>query len=103
MNTQHTPAPWKVISDPSHYDTLSTVIAGDSRDTGTRRGAPAWQMQVEVGGFAEFREQEANARLIAAAPDMLEALKTAVAYPLTDDWYQQANDAIAKATRKEQA
>jgi hypothetical protein len=41
-----------------------------------------------------------NARLIAAAPDLLEALKAAVAYPITGNWYEQAEAAIAKAEGK---
>ncbi len=47
---------------------------------------------------------EANARLIAAAPDLLEACKTLVGLPNTEDWLarlrlavEQARAAIAKA------
>ena len=63
----HTPAPWIAERDPCHFDTLSTVTA-----------APNGRMIVQVGGTAAFAgrvaEQEANTRLIAAAPDLLAAL-----------------------------
>ena len=67
----HTPGPWMIEADPCHYDTLSTVVGGESQ----QRKSRIWrQVHVEVGGFAEVAEQEANARLIAAAPDLYEAL-----------------------------
>lgn len=45
----------------------------------------------------DWRTKEANARLIAAAPDLLEALKLAVSY----GWeHPSALDAIAKAEGK---
>ena len=40
---------------------------------------------------------EANAHLIAAAPDLLEALKAATSFPLSDSWVPAALAAIAKA------
>lgn len=73
----HTPGPWMIEADPCHYDTLSTVVGGESQ----QRKSRIWrQVHVEVGGFAEVAEQEANARLIAAAPDLYEALADASFY-----------------------
>ena len=53
----------------------------------------------------EFLQAEANARLIAAAPDLLEALREIFhdakqgAIPNDDDeWWKKASTAIAKAT-----
>ena len=40
---------------------------------------------------------ETNARLIAAAPDLLEALRAATSFPLSDSWVPAAIAAIAKA------
>lgn len=65
MNARHTPGPWTAERDPCHFDTLSSIRAGD--------GA----LCVEVGGKADPPVQEANARLIAAAPDLIDALGTA--------------------------
>jgi len=61
-----------IEADPCHYDTLSTVVGGESQ----QRKSRIWrQVHVEVGGFAEVAEQEANARLIAAAPDLAEVAR----------------------------
>lgn len=70
METKHTPGPWLAACDPMHYDTLSTVVAGEMR---AKR--PDQRMIVQVGGFAGPAEQEANTRLIAAAPELLEACR----------------------------
>ena len=65
----HTPGPWAAECDPSHFDTLSTVVAGAKRKS---KGIDR-QMIVQVGGWADWREQEANTRLIASAPELLAA------------------------------
>ena len=70
----HTPGPWKAIRDPCHYDTLSTVIGGLHEK---RRGLEH-QLIVQVGGW-DVDQQEANTRLIAAAPELLEALEAVMA------------------------
>lgn len=64
--SKHTPGPWRVYCDPCHYDTASDVKS----DCG--------QFFASVGGKSGWQEQEANARLIAAAPDLLEALEAIV-------------------------
>ena len=53
-----------------HYGSLSIVVAGEKSNK-----FPGYQMLVNVGGFAGVDEQEANARLIVSAPELLEALK----------------------------
>src|SRR5690606_10253766 len=67
MKTELTPGPWEAKRDPAHYDTLSTVVGGEDRPNSN--GQPNRRLIVQVGGFADWREQEANARLIAASPD----------------------------------
>ena len=54
-----------------------------------------------AAAVACIAKQDANARLIAAAPDLLEALKAAEERPLCTegaDWWIQVRAAIAKAT-----
>ena len=63
-----TPGPWSIEADPYHFMTLSTVVAGEIGKEGFNR------MVVQVGGWNEWKEQEANAHLIAAAPDLYKAL-----------------------------
>lgn len=65
----HTPGPWKLDKDCGDFDTLA-VYAPDGRKIvfwGGRYNAPS-------------QEGEDNARLIAAAPDLLRLLKAAMAY-----------------------
>ena len=69
----HTPGPWNI----------KQASWGD-----------AWRVWTPSETFRTWIEYEPDARLIAAAPDMLEALERAVEY-LVDD--EQARDAIAKA------
>jgi len=73
---KHTPGPWEVRADPSHYDSFTTVVAG----SGEQRKGMLRELIVEIGGWAGIETAEANARLIAAAPDMLEALKSLLAF-----------------------
>ena len=65
MNTQHTPGPWAVGSEGGHIET-----------------ANAWRMSIAICYNKDSKADgvskeafEANARLIAAAPDLLEALQ----------------------------
>lgn len=74
MNTNFTPGPWKVESDPCAYDTLTTVTGGGSdRVLNLTR-----ELIVEVGGYAGYETAEANAALIAAAPEMYDEIETTI-------------------------
>jgi hypothetical protein len=88
MTTKHTPGPWKACRDICHFDTLSEVKS----DTGL--------IVAEVGGIG-VEDQAANTRLIAAAPELLEALQEIVT--ITDrkhDAWDRAKAAIAAAEGK---
>jgi hypothetical protein len=63
-NTHHTPAPWQV-SPYGNITSKSLVVA------------KVEQMPSKIPGDYES-EKQANARLIAAAPEMLQALERAV-------------------------
>lgn len=100
MNTKHTPGPWKA-------EGWKGIVVNDSNGH-TLALAPGCSYSIE--------EMAANARLIAAAPDLLEALQnviasTALPSAWSDDiseaqWQRQRLDecrdfaraAIAKAT-----
>jgi hypothetical protein len=93
--TKHTPGPWELSNDhkPSPY-----VI----RQVGRFGGLAS----VKFHGFNKTErareEQAANARLIAAAPDLLDALEEAIEVVGSwgDDgdpsWLERAKSAIAK-------
>jgi hypothetical protein len=64
MNTKHTPGPWFTdVADPAFVN--YNIYASDTK---------ICTMGIDMG----VEEEAANARLIAAAPDMLEALEIAL-------------------------
>ena len=63
---EHTPAPWKVAHRKG-----SIVVRGPATECIAVIPTPAW----DGYGISNPEEANANARLIAAAPDLLEALK----------------------------
>ena len=102
---KHTPGPWQLEADPCHVDSLTTVTGGQ-RMNAHPNAWPAHPLTVQVGGMASVKEAQANARLIAAAPELLAALERASAmlarFPQCDDAWKQARAAIAKAKGEEQ-
>lgn len=91
---KHTPGPWKFIGEVSE---VRTVTPDPTSQYGN--GTP-------IVSFSEWdlnsKEKQANARLIAAAPELLDALRAVrSSLPLTVDPTPleiQINAAIAKAT-----
>lgn len=68
-NTQHTPGPWTALGRDGYN---SIIIRAEH--------ASHWPALVpEFNEIARDPEQEANARLIAAAPDLIDALRDIVA------------------------
>lgn len=95
MTTKYTPGPWK-----ANLETYPPDIASDAGDV--------------AGCFetTEKEEQEANATLISAAPEMLAALQQAVARvelanaegdQILSAWLPEARAAIAKAEGRGEA
>lgn len=88
---QHTPGPWSAV-------TATHDIRGNELDF---QESVVQISQIPGGVIARMTmqaEREANARLIAAAPDMLEALLLMVR-GRPDKWaFDKARAAIAKAT-----
>ena len=89
MSTQHTKGPWRVQRQNPSPTTGEWMISG---------AKPGYLAEVRDCGSGDV---QANARLIAAAPDLLEALLRVlrdVASDGLDGWEDQARAAIAKAT-----
>jgi len=84
---QHTPGPWEIVE--REQDTPRIV-------------GPDGQADVAILGTGAHttEEEEANARLIAAAPDMLEALKYIVAWKPKDWNPETARDMATAAISK---
>lgn len=95
MSTKHTPGPWtfEKVTKPTRY--FEVHIPGDHPIAVGRSGGPD-----DVHAC-----DEANARLVAAAPEMLEALKAVDGYFEPNPkgvpaWLKQVRAAIAKADGK---
>lgn len=94
-NTQHTPRPWKIGTPPPNGEQTIGAYQG---------------LMVAVATTGSGTPTEANARLIAAAPELLEALQgvfnacllanedEAIPFELDGDLLDAASAAIAKAT-----
>lgn len=72
--TNHTPGPWSVV-EHDHAICVQTEAQNKTKYGASRYAA--------IGGFdrsdqAQLAEARANARLIAAAPDLLEALQALI-------------------------
>lgn len=87
--TDHTPGPWRAKD--------GEIVAADGDILGVVYRTEAWS-----SGEPVETEDQANARLIAAAPDLLEALKAFVAaddkqLAHTPETADRARSAIARA------
>jgi hypothetical protein len=96
MNTKHTPAPWAYA--PSH-----PAKANDTEHVIEMEGGSSPIAIVYSGGVGISHSQaQSNARLIAAAPELLDALvelmKPYNGQIQSADAYKKANSIIAKAT-----
>ena len=88
MSTKHTPGPWMSAASKNHPDFYSI----EKRDGDGRLADDICFLTLKKG-----EEGMANARLIAAAPDLLEALELLL-HDRTPWTVQCAKEAIAKAT-----
>lgn len=99
MEAKHTPGPWQFVKDEVKIHGCLKDIFEIGNNTDDLH--PYWVAYVQSRGCAET---EANAKLIAAAPEMLEALQYYFNNDLTDHakdlpaWEEKAKAAIKKAT-----
>ena len=85
---KHTPGPWLFDEENAAITSYKRIAKGITRIATVRLG---WAEPFES-------EQIANGRLIAAAPDLLEALHMLLEFPNTGPATTTARAAIAKAT-----
>ena len=84
----HTPGPW-FTTKVSNYNEVARI-------------GRAWNISTMLP-LADFGDVDADARLIAAAPDLLEALKRAKRHlSVYSEEFDMAEQAIAKATGEKQ-
>lgn len=85
MSEKHTPGPWEVDSD------VRGTVA--KKGHGTRLS-----IATVHGGFGETTRRGPNARLIAAAPELLESLQRIAELSYDSEAVRVAREAIASAT-----
>ena len=107
MNAQHTPGPWTISWYNCTMDKEDVEHAKSKGNLNAKVGDVLWRAPRSIGpcgsehshwGGDLLTVEEADARLIAAAPDLLEALQMLLANPNSGLWANIARSAIAKAT-----
>ena len=98
MESTHTPGPWvdDELNGASIIIAPYSTLGFDSEPIASVTILPPVD-DPDPTYLEAQREALKNLSLIAAAPDLLAALKAAAAYPTTGDWHEQASAAIAKA------
>lgn len=77
MNTQHTPGPWKLGAlDITPFGTGFSI--GIDAESHGELALVVWQMEEDKIDDRPSLECEANAKLIAASPELLEALEALI-------------------------
>lgn len=89
----HSPAPWQ-LDIPAASGKSCTVRAGDHRTPIAEVLKPGLTYNDAYRGPRYAHEYQANARLIAAAPELLAALKDAILWVNVED--QSAPEYLAK-------
>lgn len=96
--SEHTPGPWKVTQE------ICVVSLGELSKSGNKANIATCWPHTWLGEKDSVRRMKANARLIAAAPELLDTLQEVFndlcqgAIPNADDsWWEKARAAIAKA------
>jgi hypothetical protein len=94
-NTKHTPGPWFGSHSPVTKSKLSGRWFKSVKNKKSIGGI------IIANGFGDTKEQaEANTKLIAAAPELLEALdelRTAIIDCVDSEWWGRHKETVAKA------
>ncbi len=103
MQVKHTPGPWEVVITIDGITIPNWLIQIGKVKVPAFPYKRIYSEDRTQSGLVQDDEQAANIRLIAAAPELLEALKTCEAFLLSagfasSDAYAEASAAIEKAT-----
>ena len=101
MSTKHTPGPWAYSTSQEGWSYTVNIFQADNAAPTDGWSDVAYIIKTCAGEQQAI--QEANARLIAAAPELLDALNAAedLLHRMgmqSSDAYQEIDAAIAKAT-----
>lgn len=122
MTTKHTPGPWQAVRmysdaltvlDPKGFEIVEATRTAILPDYEERLGVGHWALSEQAHRDLSDEEQAANARLIAAAPDLLAAgmeaagslsaameIMTRLGYGRTANVMQAYHDALVAAIAK---
>lgn len=104
METKHTKGEWEVRTAVPDENRNIKIKTGDVISVGVKSNSSTWHVAIALCGFKDNPECLANAKLIAAAPDLLRALDMCVKllydckFNSLDDQVAEAEAAIKKAT-----
>ena len=106
METKHTKGNWEVRTAVPDENRNIKIKTGDVISVGVKSNSSTWHVAIALCGFKDNPECHANAKLIAAAPDLLEACMAVKKLNLHlykdgtigHDVYMQIRAAIKKAT-----
>jgi hypothetical protein len=84
MTVTHTPGPWSICDDGTEDEPMLKVVGRTARH----------EIALCCTGAVPQEEETANARLIAAAPEMLATLRTAL------NWIDPDSDPVPLTNRK---
>lgn len=105
-DSKHTPGPWRISESVHPQNACINIVAGEwGDDIASLYGPDRGVTQDESGVWGDHPIREANARMIAASPEMYEALHDLIALVETLDGGEHddapelvaARAAIAKA------
>lgn len=97
-NITHTSGPWSNLCHPDNNEDTATIVDPDGRIVALAT-ADSFPIPA-IYPYVSVEEAIGNARLISAAPELLEALETIIngtGAGLSSDAYKKADLAIAKA------
>ena len=92
--SKHTPGPWRISSESKRIITVDYREIG--HDGGELIGSAAGHPN--SGFYPPDDQADANALLMAAAPDLLAALQLIYAFDVYEDSYQQLEDIVLDKT-----
>lgn len=100
--TGFTKGPWR-LAEKSNFSNLIEADSGKSSvfgniNIGSWRAVATYQACCDGNYLDEQENQRANGRLIAAAPDLYEALQAMLEFPNAGPSHDMARAALSKAT-----
>ena len=101
--SKHTPGPWGITADKDEHGEIRTYVGAASSNFPNMYSKYVAKIMGWGMDYANDSEQKANARLIAAAPDLLAALKKWREFMVNNytpeelSWWGETEAAIAKA------